>query len=330
MATKKKRFSLRLAVQLIFTAVSNGYWYGFAHGKIYQGPLKQVCLPGLNCYSCPGALGSCPMGALQAVISSRDFSVSFYVLGFLMAVGALGGRIVCGFLCPFGLVQDLLYKIPLPKKWKLRRIPGERPLGYLRYGVLLLFVILLPMLAVNFIGQGDPWFCKYICPSGTLLGGVPLVLLGDGYQGAAGWLFVWKVSLLVLFIAFSIVYYRPFCRFLCPLGAIYGLANPISLYRYQLAQERCTHCGACKAACKLGIDPAKTPNSPQCIRCGACVRACPHKALLPGISFRRQSKGCGGSCAACRGEHRCSDSRAGVTEGYPDKNLTGQKKGDCL
>lgn len=298
----KKRWNLRLAIQLVFAAVSNGYWAGFAGGRIYQGPLKQICLPGLNCYSCPVALGSCPLGALQAVIASRDFSMSYYVLGFLMAVGALGGRLVCGFLCPFGLVQDLANKIPLPGKMKIRRLPGERQISLLRYAVLLVFVILLPMLAVNIIGQGDPWFCKYICPSGTLLGGVPLVLLGEGFREAAGRLFDWKVLLLVFFLLASAVYYRPFCRFLCPLGAIYGLANPVSLYRYRLIQERCTHCGKCRQACKMGIDPAKSPNSPQCIRCGECVRACPHRALLPGLAWKKEKTVCGGDCADC---HRC-------------------------
>lgn len=298
---KKKRFSPRLLIQLGFTALSNGYIAGFLQGKIYQGPLKQVCVPGLNCYSCPGALGACPIGSLQAVLASRDFSFSFYVLGFLMAVGALCGRLVCGFLCPFGLVQDLLHKIPLPKKWKLRRLPGERWISYLKYAVLLVFVILLPSLAVNIIGQGDPWFCKYICPSGTLLGGIPLVALGDGFRGAAGLLFDWKVLLLSLIVLLSIFYYRPFCRFLCPLGAIYGLTNPISLYHYRVAEDRCTHCGACRRACKLGIDPVKTPNSPECIRCGACVRACPSRALLPGMRLKRQKTACKGNCGSCGG-----------------------------
>ena len=302
---RRHRLNLRLIIQLAFTALSNGYISGFLHGKIYQGPLKQLCLPGLNCYSCPGALGSCPIGALQTVIASRDHSMSFYVLGFLMAVGALGGRVVCGFLCPFGLVQDLLYRIPLPRRWKLRRLPGERVIGKLRYVILLVFVILLPMLAVNIIGQGDPWFCKYICPSGTLMGGIPLVLLGQGFRDAAGLLFDWKVGLLAFTVLFSITYYRPFCRLICPLGAIYGLMNPVSLYRYQLVKERCVQCGACRKACKLGLDPVKDANDPRCIRCGECVRACPHHAILPGLGMKHRAganvSGCPGQCAQCHG-----------------------------
>ena len=97
-------------------ALTNGYLIGFVKGKIFTGKTKQLCVPGLNCYSCPGALGSCPIGSLQATLGSRDYKFAFYVVGFLMIVGALVGRFVCGWLCPFGLIQDLLYKIPFVKK----------------------------------------------------------------------------------------------------------------------------------------------------------------------------------------------------------------------
>ena len=103
----------RTAVQLGWTALTNGYAAGFAKGTIYKGELKRVCVPGLNCYSCPGALGSCPIGSLQAVLGDRDHWFSFYAVGFLLFIGALLGRFVCGWLCPFGLVQDLLHKICL-------------------------------------------------------------------------------------------------------------------------------------------------------------------------------------------------------------------------
>ncbi len=121
---KKRPVSLRLWVQICFTALTNGYATGFAKGKIYTGPGKKFCLPGLNCYSCPGALGSCPIDSLQAVLGDRNYNFAFYVIGFLILVGALAGRFVCGWLCPFGLVQNLLYKIPFPKK--LKKLPGDK------------------------------------------------------------------------------------------------------------------------------------------------------------------------------------------------------------
>lgn len=266
-----------MLVQLAFTALTNGYAAGFAKGSIYKGPGKFICLPGLNCYSCPGALGSCPIGSLQAVIGSRSYRFSFYVAGFLLLFGALFGRLVCGWLCPFGLVQDLLYKIPFVKK--LRRLPGDRWLKYLKYVILAGFVIVLPLTVLDIVGQGQPWFCKYICPSGTLFAGIPLIASNPPLRAALGWLFTWKAAILAVLLLLSLLVYRPFCRYLCPLGAIYGLFNPAALYRFRIDKEKCTGCGACQKACKLDIPIHQTPNSPECIRCGDCRRACPHGAI---------------------------------------------------
>lgn len=268
---------LRLWVQIVFTAITNSYAKGFAEGGIYNGSLKAYCVPGLNCYSCPGALGSCPIGSLQAVIASRSFSFSYYLTGFFFLIGAVMGRLVCGWLCPFGLFQDLLHKIPFGKK--IKTVRGDRYLRLIKYGILAGFVILLPMFILDIAGQGEPWFCKWICPSGTLMAGWPLVLLNGGIRQTAGFLFAWKSAILVLLILLSVVIYRPFCRYLCPLGAIYGFFNPISLYRFQVDESKCTHCLACQRVCKLNIPVYKNPNSMECIRCGDCLTACKTQAL---------------------------------------------------
>lgn len=254
--------------QAVWALLTNSYLLGFAQGRIYGGPLKNLCVPGLNCYSCPGALGACPIGALQAVIGSWNFKFAFYAAGFLVFVGALMGRVVCGWLCPFGLVQDLLHKIPFPKK--IQSFRGDRLLRKAKYGILLVFVLLLPLFVVDILGQGSPYFCKLICPVGTLEGGIPLVLLNQGLRGAVGWLYAWKNLLLGVTIFLSIVIYRPFCKYLCPLGAIYSLCNPLSLFRYRVDESRCTRCGACAKACGMQVDPVQTPNHPECIRCGKC------------------------------------------------------------
>ncbi len=77
----KIKSNLRLSVQIIFTALTNGYLLGYMNGKIYKGKSKTVCVPGLNCYSCPGAIGSCPIGSIQAVLGSKNLKMSFYVNG---------------------------------------------------------------------------------------------------------------------------------------------------------------------------------------------------------------------------------------------------------
>lgn len=276
----KKTDRIRTAVQIGFAAITNGYLIGFLQGKIYQGEAKTICLPGLNCYSCPGALGSCPIGALQAVSNDRRFHVPLYVLGFLTVMGVLFGRFICGWLCPFGLIQDLLYKIPLKKI--SRTFPGDKILRCIKYVILVIFVLILPALASNAFGQGDPWFCKYICPSGTLMAGWPLILMNKGLQGVLGFLFAWKSAILIVIIILSVVIYRPFCKYLCPLGAIYGMFNKISFYRYWLDEQKCTNCQQCSQICGMGIQPAQNPNSAECIRCGKCLSICPSGCLRRG------------------------------------------------
>lgn len=267
----------RHRIQAVWALLSNSYLAGFVQGKIYRGNLKKLCVPGLNCYSCPGALGSCPIGALQAVIGSWNFKFAFYVAGFLMFIGAIAGRFACGWLCPFGLLQDLLHKIPAPikkNKWK-----GDRLLRKLKYIILLLFVILLPLCLTDVLGQGSPYFCKLICPAGTLEGGIPLVLLNQAMYRALGWLYVWKNVLLIATVLISIIIYRPFCKYLCPLGAVYSVFNPIAVFRYRVDKEKCTECGACSKVCEMCIDPVQETNHPECIHCGQCKKICPQHAI---------------------------------------------------
>lgn len=194
-----------------------------------------------------------------------------------MFVGALAGRFVCGWLCPFGLIQDLLHKIPFPKK--IGTFPGDKILRKVKYVIFVVFVILLPMFVVDILGQGSPFFCKFICPAGTLEGGLPLVLLNQSMRGAVGWLYAWKNVLLLVTVVLSVLIYRPFCKYICPLGAVYSVFNPISVFRYCVDREKCTGCGMCKKVCKMQVDPVEHANHLECIRCGECKKACPVKAI---------------------------------------------------
>ena len=270
------RNKLRLTVQLLFTIVTNGYLYGFLNGKIYQGGLKYACVPGLNCYSCPGAVASCPIGALQALLNQRGFQVPFAALGVFFVFGSVLGRFVCGWLCPFGLVQDLLHKIPLFKKRK--RLPGHRVLKYGKYAVLVLLVCIGSLFLFGSFAK-VPAFCKYLCPSGTLLGALPLLGANEALRSQAGGLFLWKLGILLMIVLLSVKVFRPFCQYLCPLGAIYGWFNRFSLVQIHWEQERCVSCGACERVCPVALSVQEISRSPECIRCGKCADACPQKCL---------------------------------------------------
>ena len=267
----------RHKIQLLWALLTNSYLTGFVHGKIYRGNLKKICVPGLNCYSCPGAIGSCPIGAMQAVIGSWNFKFAFYVAGFLIFIGALAGRFACGWLCPFGFIQELLHKIPFPKK--IGTFKSDRMLRKLKYVILLLFVILLPLCLTDILGQGAPYFCKLICPAGTLEGGIPLVLLNQSMHSALGWLYMWKNMLLLITILLAVMIYRPFCKYLCPLGAVYSIFNQIAVFRYRVDQEKCTECGACRKVCEMQIDPVREANHAECIHCGQCKKVCRQNAI---------------------------------------------------
>ena len=157
-----------------------------------------------------------------------------------------------------------------------------KPLTYIKYAVLLFMVVLMPMLIANDVGMGDPFFCKYLCPQGVLEGAIPLAAVNSGIRAALGALFSWKLGILITVIVLSVLFYRPFCKWLCPLGAFYALLNKVSLFGMKVDKHKCVSCGKCAKACKMDVDVTKAPDHTECIRCGMCVRACPTNA----VSFR--------------------------------------------
>ena len=276
MAKGKKPLTRRL-VQLYSALLYNAHLKGFAEGKIYTGALKSLCVPGLNCYSCPGAVGACPLGSLQNAIAASADRPAFYVVGVLLLFGLLLGRVICGFLCPFGLLQELLHKIPGKK---LKKSPLTRKLSGLKYAVLLIFALAIPAwFALRRVPM--PGFCKFICPAGTLEGAVLLLLhpANGALRAMAGGLFWWKLTLLVLILAACVFLYRAFCRFLCPLGALYGLMARLALLGVKVDESRCTDCGACLRLCPVDI---RRVGDRECVHCGSCIELCPVQA----ISFR--------------------------------------------
>ena len=274
--SKSSRFvKLRNKIQCIATLITNGHIFNFLKGTIYTGNLKKVCVPGLNCYSCPGATGACPIGAFQAVVGSSKFRFSYYISGILILLGVTFGRFICGFFCPFGWFQDLLHKLPT-KKLSTKKL---KPLTYIKYVILVLIVVILPSVTAHKFGISVPYFCKYICPQGILEGGIPLSLINISIKAALGILFQWKLIILITILVLSIYFYRPFCKWFCPLGAFYALFNKISLVNYTVDQNKCITCGKCKRVCKMDANICANKNMSECIRCGDCITACPTQAI---------------------------------------------------
>lgn len=305
---KKQSVSLLLSrfrgwIQAAATLLTNIHLPNFFKGGIYQGKGKTVCVPGLNCYSCPAASGACPIGAFQAVVGSSKFRFSYYITGILILLGVLLGRFICGFLCPFGWLQELLHKIP-GKKLSTKKL---RPLTYLKYVILLLAVVLLPALIVNDVGMGDPYFCKYICPQGVLEGAIPLAAANESIRAALGALFTRKLIILIAVVVLSVLFFRPFCKWVCPLGAFYALMNKVSLLGIQVDTGKCVSCGKCARTCQMDVDITKSPNDTECIRCGKCIRACPTEAIRFRYGFGLTGK-------STNGDQKAKDNQQNTTE----------------
>jgi polyferredoxin len=274
--------TIRKFLQLIFTFISNGYFLFPWTKNIYQGPLKTLCSPGLNCYSCPAATTYCPIGAIQQLLLGVRFSIETgsyyfgsYVFGSIGIIAALTGRFTCGWLCPFGFLQELLYKIP---SWKKFQIP--RFLRYIKYFILVFFVILFPLIFTDQWGMGKPWFCKFLCPAGTIEAGIPMLLLQPDLRATLGYLFYNKLFWMCGFLVWSICSSRPFCKTSCPLGAFYGMFNKISIFQLHLNKQHCTDCGVCLQVCPMDIQFNKNVNSAECILCMRCMtEACRFEAI---------------------------------------------------
>jgi len=239
---------------------------------LYQGVLKSFCAPGLNCYACPAATFSCPIGTLQHYGVVRQ--VPYFLLGFLGLVGLGVARFTCGWLCPFGFFQDMMKKI------SKRVVPLPPRLTYLKYAFLVVMAILLPILL------GDLWFSKF-CPAGGLTAALPWVLMdtsrseflaGMEVRPLVGTIFYIKMVILAAFLIGMVFIKRPFCRLMCPLGAILSLFNRFSILRLRVDTDACTGCGMCHAVCPVDIYPHTEVDSPNCIKCLECTK-CPEGAI---------------------------------------------------
>ena len=272
------RPSKRRLVQLYCALLYNAHVKGFVEGEIYKSKsptTKGLCVPGFNCYSCPGAVGACPLGSLQNAIGTTNKQIGWYVFGILMLYGLILGRSICGWLCPLGLIQELLHKLPTPKIKKSR---VTRALSWLKYVLLAVFAVGITAWYGMAHGVALPGFCKYICPAGTFEGAVMLLSnpSNAGDFSMLGILFTRKFIIMLVIGLACVFCYRSFCRFLCPLGAIYGFFSKLALVGVKVDAARCNGCGSCVRACGMDV---RHVGDHECIHCAKCMDVCNQKAI---------------------------------------------------
>jgi ferredoxin-type protein NapH len=300
MPVKKKSFlnSLRRLLQSLIGVVAlNSFIPVFWTKRLYGGILKQYCAPVLNCYGCPSAFFACPIGSIQhillitrpvkfsaavrlwdqlsAYLQALVTTLTSWPMALTALVGLGVGRLFCGMVCPFGFVQDMFFKI------KAHKVTMHRCFSWGRYLVLVVLVLIIPFFTQL------PWFCK-LCPQGNLEAGIPFILWnptnslsGDPMFPTIFWFFWVKVAILVAFLGLFIFIKRPFCRAVCPLGAIFGLFNRVSVLQMKVDEkikEFCKTCNQCRDICPTDINIYEDANSPDCVRCLLCT-TCPSVSL---------------------------------------------------
>lgn len=234
-----------------------GLLAGFVVGAGILAFLGRPWLRKLFLVAAVGALGFymggflCPTAAVQNVFLKADTA---YLLLFLVpVVGALlMGRLFCGYVCPFGALGELVHV----RKWALR-VPDRlwRVLSWVRYGVLV-YLVARVLLTHTVVFDGFSPFKPLFSWGGTAA----------------------TIAFTAAFALLSVVVFRPFCRTLCPYGALLSLLSRFSLVRVK-ADAGCRDCGLCTRACPAGAMAGGKVDATECLLCGECVETCGRATL---------------------------------------------------
>ncbi len=236
--------------------------------------LHGICSPVFHCYSCPWATFACPIGILAQYGALH--LIPYLALGTLLVAGSLFGSLICGWACHFGLLQDLVARIPTPKL----RLPGC--LGLTRYAVLVGLVLVVPH---YFFGEASPWFICRLCPAGALEAAVPYSVQQSMAQHAMVWPSLNKSVILAVFLLSMLFIRRPWCTLFCPLGAVFGLFNYVSVVFLRFEPHKCNDCDLCRDLCKYHGLSERRGSDLRCIRCFECARC---QALSIKTVFHRE------------------------------------------
>jgi polyferredoxin len=238
--------------------------------------LQNVCLPVMNCEACVVSWFGCPVGMMAKSIAFMEFPL--IVIGCVLGIGLLVGRLFCGWLCPMGFLQDLLYKIPRPK-FSLPRF-----LTWFKYGFLVLSCIVVVLIIGPEYEFSKLFFCNY-CPTAALDVVLPNMIMYQDYAMDFGRILRFSVLGVVLFLA--VANHRSFCKIMCPVGAMVAITNKFSFFSLKLKKDTCISCKKCDKSCPMDVKVMESPDrtgrainrSTECIECLTCEATCPVTAI---------------------------------------------------
>lgn len=219
----------------------------------------------------------CPFGGIETlwrfVSSGGQFVPKTHQSNLVLLAGLMIGTLVaggafCGWVCPFGFVQDMLASLR-----RLLRLPEwhvpERFDRVLRYGR----YVTLALILYQTISTVKLWFAAF--DPYRMLFGLDWIFEPNLLNSWPAYLITLGVLLLTLFVE------RGFCRYACPLGAVISLTGKLSLFRIRRNAGGCKGCAVCDAPCPVKLNVASADIiSSNCIGCMACVEACPRKGTL--------------------------------------------------
>lgn len=235
----------------------------------------------------PSIHALCPFGGLESLYQvfstgsfiSKIFSGTMILFGITLLLAILFRRSFCGLICPFGAIQEFFARIG-QKLFKKRFVIPEKidkPLRYLKYVILFVTVFYAWKTAGLWMSPYDPWSAY--------------AHISEGFES------IWKETsvgfiILIITLVGSLLYDRFFCKYLCPMGALYAIVGKISPYKVERNHDVCVKCGLCNKACPMNIDVMKSKEvtSLECINCQSCVLSCPKSGALENKIAKRKVK----------------------------------------
>lgn len=217
-----------------------------------------------------------PMEGLVKVFKSMvglypDPGIKIIAFGFFIILAVIGNKMICGWACPFGALQEIIYSIPILRRIKQKKLPFILT-NTIRAGLFLFTLLFL----FGILGASKGFVIYHYVN--------PFNLFNLDFESLS--------ILLTVIIALggAFIIYRPFCQLICPFGFISWIAERFSIFRIRIDKDKCTQCGACIKVCPLEAAKGRVAGNKlpaDCFSCARCLNVCPVDVIQYKSIFRK-------------------------------------------